>query len=125
MTKWYNYGVIVTDDGSFSEIVTALESLGMIVYSERNKCIKATESARNINPKQIEKTLKNFSNHISVVISVTANDTSDTASGIVYEINDNGTFEKIRSELSGDEDSRYNWRGISHSGLSIDGGKYY
>jgi hypothetical protein len=124
MSKWYNYGIYVSDEESLQEIATSLEALGMIIYHKNANYIKATESARNIEPKEIKNKLEQFADEISAVIHITANDTADTATGTIYELK-NGAFEKTRSKFSGGDDSRYDWLGLSYNGLNVDGGKYY
>lgn len=124
MTKWFNFGVSLTDDSVRSEIENDLREYGLRVYGNREGQVKATENAREVEESAVLDLLESYSDSISSVIVVTANDNADTASGVAYTVED-GVITQSRTEHSGGTDSRYDWYGMREDGMSVDGGKYY
>lgn len=124
MTKWYNYGVALKDESVRDDVIAALEDCGLSVYSDRGSGVKATGNARDIDTDSVKSALRPLFDDITGFIFVSANDTSDTASATVYEVQD-GSLEQVRSDYSGGESTRRNWFGVSYGGVSVDGGKYY
>lgn len=123
MTKWYNYGICITDESIREELINELENIGMVLIADQENGIKVSENARKVDEDEIERAISQFIHGVSSVIFITANDTSDTARGKVYEVEEN-SLKQIRSGHSGGEDTRYEW-GISNKGMTVDGGKYY
>lgn len=124
MTSWHTYGVALTDDASPEDIVETLEATGLHVYASRSGSVKATErGSTSVSTGTVKRALRSHHDEITGFIAVSANDTDDTASGQVYEV-DGQSFEKGRTRRSGDPSSRRNWHGITFDGVRIDGGKY-
>lgn len=124
MTKWYNYGVCIDDESVREDVVTALEEEGLKIIANGDDGVKGTETSRDIDTDAVKSALRPYFDGISAIIFVTANDTSDTASATVYEV-DGSSLDQVRSEHSGGTDSRYDWHGVSYNGLRVNGGKYY
>lgn len=124
MTKWYNFGVSVSDASVVSEIVDELEEAGLGIYASKDRKVKATENARRVESETILNALESYGSAVNSVIVVTANDNADTASARVFEMQD-GQLEQVDSEHSGSTDSRYNWHGVTKDGVRVNGGKYY
>lgn len=125
MTSWMNYGICVTDDTTREKIIHDLEELGIIIVGETAEGIVATQKSRSEVPqKDLKQILLSYEPNVSGFIQVSANDTSDSATGTIYSVTENN-IEKMRTESSGGESTRRNWFGVSYNGVTVDGNKYY
>jgi len=120
MTNWNNIGIIITDESQKEEIISALNELDLVLYSDKDSGVKVTD----IDYEPVKNAIQPYLSAISCVIVVNANDTADTANAIVYQV-ESEQLKKTRSDHSGGENSRYDWFGISCDGITVDGGKYY
>lgn len=117
----------VTDESVLDAVTETLESsFDMSCWHEDLGVVGTTFAGgpRRVSGSEVEDALRSFSEVISGVVIVSANDNSDTASGTVYEVDDDGGFEKTRTRNSGGPNTRRNWPGISLDGIRVDGGKY-
>lgn len=94
MSNWNSYGISLTNTSIQNEVIDALENLGLRAW-EAGDNVKATDRGKETVPTDdVKQALQPFRNDgVNVFTSVDANDTSDTASGMVYEAN-NGSWEK-------------------------------
>lgn len=125
MSHWNNYGVSVTDTSRTEDIKNALEELGLKVWTDRDDNVHGTDFAGgsgSVSTDEVKQALSRFMDSINALVQVDANDTSDTAYGQVYEV-DGSSFERGESRRSGGESTRRDWYGISHDGVTVDGGK--
>lgn len=126
MSKWKNYGIPVSSEGVKSEIVRELKEIeGMGAFETEGGVIATVNLSENsFDCNDVKQLLRReFINKITGLVCVSANDTSDTASGAIYKVED-GEFVKSRTESSGGPSSRRNWPGIRYDGIKVSGGKY-
>lgn len=124
MSSWNNYGVKFTDKDAYDG---AQEHVGRFIINtdDDSLVIELTDFSADgeLGIGDLKHRLSGHLDNVSGVVHVSANDTSDTASGRAYDV-DEGSFEMVRTQHSGDQDSRHNWPGLSYDGMRIRGGKY-
>lgn len=125
MSRWNNFGISVSDKDAVDDIEEALESLGLKVWDARDDNLMATDfgSDDGVGSNEVKSALRSHMDGINGFVAVNANDTSDTADGRTYKV-ENGSWERGRSTHSGGESTRRDWHGISFEGVRVDGGKY-
>jgi hypothetical protein len=125
MTRWANYGVCIADESVRGELLEAVRDAGLVILADKDAgIVMSKKSSLELEKRDVMDILQEYISGVSGLIYVSANDTSDTARGNVYAVND-GEFERVCSEYSGGDSGRYDWIGISYNGLQVDGGKYY
>lgn len=124
MSSWNNYAVKVTDEKKADEIRSTLEQLGLNTWGTDTEISATDFGGGDVSSKEVKRALSQYAGgEVTALIHVSANDTSDTASGRAYSC-DGGSFTKERSEMSGGESTRRNWYGINYNGISMGGGKF-